>query len=66
MAATTQPAANAAPRLLTSRELAEALHLHHVTVRKMTAAGLLPVIRIGRSVRYRLSDVLAHFEGGTK
>lgn len=64
---TYQPAANAAHEaLLTSRQLAEILRVHHVSVRRWTVQNLIPCIRIGRSVRYRLSDVLAALAGDAK
>ena len=46
-------------RLLTVGEVAERLHVHPITVRRMIKAGRLPVVRIGRAVRLREKDVLA-------
>jgi hypothetical protein len=47
-------------KLLTSRDLAARWGLHPGTLANQRSAGRgLPFIRLGRNVRYRLSDVLA-------
>jgi excisionase family DNA binding protein len=53
-------------RLLTPREAAEFLRLHPVTLRRLSAAGQIPFLRIGSVRRYRVSDLLAMLEGGEK
>jgi excisionase family DNA binding protein len=45
--------------LLTVREVAERLHLHPITVRRLIASGRLAAVRIGRAVRVREEDVLS-------
>ncbi|MCZ2811294.1 helix-turn-helix domain-containing protein [Modestobacter sp. VKM Ac-2979] len=47
-----------APVFLTVPELAARWSATDRTLRRMVDSGDLPVTRIGRSVRYRLSDVL--------
>lgn len=45
--------------LLTAREVARILRLSLATVRRLSArGGLPPPVRLGRSVRWRKSDVL--------
>jgi excisionase family DNA binding protein len=47
------PAAAAAkPLLMTRRQLAEATHLSERYLYTLTKLGKLPVVRIGKSVRY--------------
>ena len=49
-----------APRvLLTQREACVALSVSAPTIRELTRSGRLPVVRIGRAVRYRLADLEA-------
>ena len=43
--------------LLTAAEAATYLRVSLVTIRRMTADGRLPVVRIGKSVRIRISDL---------
>lgn len=43
--------------LLTPEEAAEYLKIGEGTVRNMAAAGQLPKTKIGRSLRFRLSDL---------
>jgi excisionase family DNA binding protein len=48
-------------RLLTAGDLAETLRVSTRTVRRMIAAGQIPIVRVGRSVRVRpsaLADLL--------
>jgi excisionase family DNA binding protein len=47
-----------APLLMTVRETAAALALCEKSVWQLTRDGKLPVVRIGRAVRYDLADVL--------
>jgi excisionase family DNA binding protein len=49
-------------RLLTVDELARVLRAHPVSVRRWALAGAIPSLKIGRSVRFRLADVLASME----
>ena len=44
-------------RLLDTKELADTLGCSVSTVKRQVAAGAIPVVRIGRLVRYRHSDV---------
>ncbi len=44
-------------RLLTVKEVAERLHVHPITVRRLIASGRLPAVRIGRAVRVREAAV---------
>ncbi|MDI3297653.1 MAG: helix-turn-helix domain-containing protein [Bacillota bacterium] len=44
--------------LMTRAELASALHVSVRTVARLTAAGRIPVINVGRRRLYRLEDVL--------
>jgi excisionase family DNA binding protein len=48
-----------APALLTEAEAAEALRLCARTLRKARHEGLLPYVRIGRTVRYTPEDLQA-------
>ncbi|QEG35114.1 helix-turn-helix transcriptional regulator [Bythopirellula goksoeyrii] len=43
--------------LLTRRQVAEAMNLSERYVFTLTKRGVLPQIRLGRSVRYRVKDV---------
>jgi excisionase family DNA binding protein len=49
-------------RLLTVAELAFVVHMHPVSVRRLALAGAIPSLKIGRSVRFRLADVLSAME----
>jgi excisionase family DNA binding protein len=49
-------------RLLTVAELAEALSMHPVSVRRMVADGRLPVLRVGRALRFDWSSVINAME----
>ena len=44
-------------RLLSRRELAARWSMSTQTVRQRELCGMLPVLRLGPSVRYRLSDI---------
>lgn len=48
--------------LISSDDLAEKLSVKVTTVRAWTRAGKVPCVRIGQTVRYRLSDVLKALE----
>jgi hypothetical protein len=45
--------------LLTRRELADRWRQSTETVKRREQAGLLHALKMGRSIRYRLSDILA-------
>lgn len=45
------------PLLLTAREAAKALNICERTLYSLTKAGELPVVRIGRAVRYNVQDI---------
>ena len=49
-------------RLLDTKELADTLGCSVSTVKRQVAAGAIPVVRIGRLVRYRHSDVASLIE----
>ena len=46
------------------RQLAERWSVHPKTVKRREYEGLIRSIKMGRSVRYRLSDILAAEEDG--
>jgi excisionase family DNA binding protein len=46
-----------ADELLTVAAVADRLKVHPITVRRLIKAGRLPVVRVGRAVRVRASDV---------
>jgi len=45
-------------KLLTCKELAAKLQVKPGTIRLWTQQGRLPVVRIGRTVRFKLADVI--------
>jgi hypothetical protein len=45
-------------RLLTRAQLAERWSVSRETIKRREKAGILPVLKLGRDARYRLSDVL--------
>jgi excisionase family DNA binding protein len=49
-------------RLLTVDEIAFVLRMHPVSIRRLALAGKIPSLKISRSVRFRLADVLASME----
>lgn len=49
-------------RLLTVREVAEAMRVSQMTVYRLIRAGDLPAIRVGRNFRIRESDVDRYFD----
>jgi excisionase family DNA binding protein len=53
----TRPATPITVRLLTVKDVAEALQLSTRTVRRMIAANQIPIIRLGRSVRVHPSAI---------
>jgi len=64
-AASTRPTASAfsqhgAARHLTSAQLAERWGVSVRTVQRLTKAGELRCVRIGRQIRFRLEDILAY------
>jgi excisionase family DNA binding protein len=48
--------------LLTIRELADALKIPPTTIYYLHKKSDWPVFRVGRHLRFRLGDVLAHLE----
>lgn len=50
---------SAKPDLLTAPQLASELQVSEWSVRQKTLAGLIPAIRIGKSVRYEREAVIA-------
>jgi excisionase family DNA binding protein len=50
------------PRLLTYADAAALLHVGERTIKRLVAAGALSPLRIGGSVRLRLSDIDAYIE----
>lgn len=64
-----QPLQGAAPlpappeRLANVEEVADLLQLTPSTVRRLARNGSLPSLKVGRSVRFRLSEVIKHLEG---
>lgn len=50
-------------KLLSVAELAASLGLNDETVRRLTRSGELPHVKVGKSIRYRLSDVVSEPEG---
>jgi hypothetical protein len=50
---------NTSDPLLTRREVAERWRQSTETVKRREKAGVLNALKLGRGVRYRLSDVLA-------
>jgi hypothetical protein len=53
----TQTNQNTAVRLLTRRALADRWQFSVETLKRREHAGLLPFLKLGRSVRYRLADI---------
>ena len=53
----TRPTAPVTTRLLTVKDVAEALQLSTRTVRRMVTANQIPIIRLGRSVRVHPSAI---------
>lgn len=54
---------NPTPDLRTVAEVAALLRVHEKTVRSWIADGRLPVVRAGRAVRVRSTDLEAFIEG---
>jgi len=52
-----QHAAGPAVQLLSRRALADRWQFSVETLKRRERAGLLPFLKLGRSVRYRLSDI---------
>lgn len=49
-------------QLLTKRQLAELLQIHPRTLNRLIAVAHIPFIRVGGSVRFRLSEVMKALE----
>ena len=54
-----------AETLLTRQDLSQRHQVSVETLKRREKAGLLPALKLGRSIRYRLSDVLA-FEAASE
>jgi excisionase family DNA binding protein len=50
--------------LLSYLDTAELLHVSETSLRRHVKAGLVPVVRIGRLVRFRPEDILRVVEAG--
>lgn len=50
-------------RLLSRQEVADMMGVHYLTVYQWTRKGLLKPLRYGRTIRYRLSDVVGPTPG---
>ena len=50
-------------KFLTADELAEILSISPHTIRKWRIQGRIPYYKLGRSLRFRASEVLAKIEG---
>jgi hypothetical protein len=57
----TQTTPDMAARLLTRKQLSGRWQLSTETLKRRERCGLLPFLKLGRGVRYRLADVL-HLE----
>lgn len=44
-------------QLLTRRELCDRWRVSHETLKRRERAGILPCLKLGRGVRYRLTDL---------
>jgi len=53
-------------KYLTIKELAEILQLKEITLRRMVWKDEIPYHRIGRSIRFKLSEVNEHSKRGAK
>jgi hypothetical protein len=53
----TQTNQDMAVRLLTRKELSDRWHLSIETLKRRERCGLLPFLKLGRGVRYRLADI---------
>jgi excisionase family DNA binding protein len=62
----TRPTAAVTTRLLTAKDVAEALQLSTRTVRRMIAAKQIPIIRLGRSVRVHPSAISDLYSNSSK
>lgn len=47
------------PDLLTSAEVAAMMRVSHVTLQRWRDSNKLPYVRVGRTIRYRRTDVEA-------
>lgn len=54
------------PLLLTSREAAQRLRISERSLWQLAKDGRLPVVRLGRSVRYSISDLQALISRSTQ
>ena len=44
-------------QLLTRRELCDRWRVSHETIKRRERAGILPCLKLGRGVRYRIEDI---------
>jgi excisionase family DNA binding protein len=51
------------PQLLTTREIAELLQTRESHIRQLVRAGKIPVVRLGRLLRFDAAAVLARLAG---
>ena len=54
------------PQIMTTKELAEYLKLHEITICKYASKGTIPGIRIGRVWRFDKESIDRWIAGGTK
>jgi len=52
--------------LMDRKEVAAILKVSESTVKKKTASGEIPSVKIGRTVRYRPEDILRYIAGHTR
>lgn len=55
-----------APQLLTATQAADTLAISTRQLLRLKAAGTLPYVQMGRSVRYRIKDIASFIESQTK
>lgn len=53
-------------RLLTTDEVADELVVSARTVRRIAATGAIPVVQVGRAVRFRPADIEAYIAAQTR
>jgi excisionase family DNA binding protein len=61
-----QPEPSVEPMLLTTRQAARSLNLSERTLYAITKRGDLPVVRIGKAVRYDPADIRVWIESAKK
>jgi excisionase family DNA binding protein len=53
-------------KLMDRKEIAEVLNVSESTIKKKTASGEIPSVKIGRAVRYRPEDIYRYIAGNTR